>query len=270
MESQRGKQSTAIIGAGPAGLTAALELGKLGRKGVVFEASDAVGGISRSVEFEGCRLDIGGHRFFTKVPEVEALWHEILGDELLVRQRLSRIYLSRPVLRLPPQTLQRSERVGIGRIGSRDDELPQIPTLSDSRRDDLRRVGQQSLWPPTLRDLLPDLHRKGVGHAVLRDQCRMGRPAHQEPQPADGGEERFRSQRDPRRRRRGEPDRELLLPASRTRHDVGKVPRRSRRHMASRPTCNRALFGSSTRAGGCARSMFEGPMDRSAPSPATP
>jgi protoporphyrinogen oxidase len=92
MDSQRGKQSTAIIGAGPAGLTAALELGKLGRKGVVFEASDAVGGISRSVEFEGCRLDIGGHRFFTKVPEVEALWHEILGEELLVRQRLSRIY----------------------------------------------------------------------------------------------------------------------------------------------------------------------------------
>jgi len=92
MTSDDGNHRTAIIGAGPAGLTAALELGKLGHDGVVFEAGDVVGGISRSVEFQGCRLDIGGHRFFTKVPEVEALWHEILGDDLLTRQRLSRIY----------------------------------------------------------------------------------------------------------------------------------------------------------------------------------
>jgi protoporphyrinogen oxidase len=83
---------TVIVGAGPAGLTAALELGKLGRDGVVYEADSVVGGISRSVDFEGCRLDIGGHRFFTKVPEVEALWHEILDGDLLVRERLSRIY----------------------------------------------------------------------------------------------------------------------------------------------------------------------------------
>ncbi|MEM8963892.1 MAG: NAD(P)/FAD-dependent oxidoreductase [Acidobacteriota bacterium] len=83
---------TVVVGAGPAGLTAALELGKLGRSGVVFEADDIVGGISRSVEFQGNRLDIGGHRFFTKVAEVEALWHEILGDDLLVRERMSRIF----------------------------------------------------------------------------------------------------------------------------------------------------------------------------------
>ena len=81
-----------IAGGGPAGLTAALELGKLGRPGVIFEADEQVGGISRSVEFQDCRLDIGGHRFFTKVPEVEALWHEILGDDLLVRRRMSRIH----------------------------------------------------------------------------------------------------------------------------------------------------------------------------------
>jgi len=72
-------------------LTAALELGKLGRNAVVFEA-DVVGGLSRSLAFQGCRLDIGGHRFFTMVEEIEALWHEILGDDLLVRQRMSRIY----------------------------------------------------------------------------------------------------------------------------------------------------------------------------------
>ena len=87
-----GNERTVVVGAGPAGLTAALELGKRGLDGVVFEADDIVGGISRSVVFQGCRLDIGGHRFFTKVPEVEALWHEILDGDLLVRERLSRIY----------------------------------------------------------------------------------------------------------------------------------------------------------------------------------
>jgi protoporphyrinogen oxidase len=82
-----------IIGAGPAGLTAAYQLVKAGVRPVVLEADDIVGGISRTVEREGWRFDIGGHRFFTKVPEVEALWHEILDDEsFLQRPRMSRIF----------------------------------------------------------------------------------------------------------------------------------------------------------------------------------
>jgi len=82
-----------VIGAGPAGLTAAYELGKAGVPAVVLEGTDVVGGISRTVERDGWRFDIGGHRFFTKVPEVEALWHEILpADEFLLRPRMSRIY----------------------------------------------------------------------------------------------------------------------------------------------------------------------------------
>ncbi len=82
-----------IIGAGPAGLTAAFELMKAGHTSTVIEADEIVGGISRTVERDGWRFDIGGHRFFTKVPEVEALWHEILPDEdFLQRPRMSRIY----------------------------------------------------------------------------------------------------------------------------------------------------------------------------------
>src|SRR5690606_2492348 len=82
-----------IIGAGPAGLTAAYELSKAGRASTVLEATDEIGGLSRTVERDGWRFDIGGHRFFTKVPEVEALWHEILPDEdFLLRPRMSRIY----------------------------------------------------------------------------------------------------------------------------------------------------------------------------------
>ena len=82
-----------VVGAGPAGLTAAYELAKRGCRATVLECDPVVGGISRTVERDGWRFDIGGHRFFTKVPEVEALWHEILGDEdFLVRPRQSRIF----------------------------------------------------------------------------------------------------------------------------------------------------------------------------------
>ena len=81
-----------VIGAGPAGLTAGLRLRQAGVATTVVEASDSVGGISRTVERDGWRFDLGGHRFFTKVPEVEAFWHEVLPDEdFLMRPRLSRI-----------------------------------------------------------------------------------------------------------------------------------------------------------------------------------
>jgi protoporphyrinogen oxidase len=82
-----------VIGAGPAGLTAAYDLTKHGLPVRVFESDGVVGGISQTVERDGWRFDIGGHRFFTKVARVEALWHEILPDEdFLLRPRMSRIY----------------------------------------------------------------------------------------------------------------------------------------------------------------------------------
>jgi protoporphyrinogen oxidase len=82
-----------VIGAGPAGLTAAFQLHKHGVSSTVLEASDEIGGISRTAERDGWRFDIGGHRFFTKVQPVEDLWHEILPDEdFLMRPRKSRIF----------------------------------------------------------------------------------------------------------------------------------------------------------------------------------
>jgi protoporphyrinogen oxidase len=89
----RGPAPVVIIGAGPAGLTAAYQLVKAGLRPLVVEADDVVGGISRTVERDGWRFDIGGHRFFTKVQPVEDLWHEILPDEdFLLRPRMSRIF----------------------------------------------------------------------------------------------------------------------------------------------------------------------------------
>lgn len=83
---------TVIVGAGPAGLTAAYELARQGMGGVVLEQDRAVGGLARTAEYRGFRFDIGGHRFFTKVGEVRRIWEDLLGDDLLVRPRLSRIY----------------------------------------------------------------------------------------------------------------------------------------------------------------------------------
>ena len=88
------KLDVAVIGAGPAGLTAAYEVSRLApdMEVGVFEASDALGGISRTEVYDGYRIDIGGHRFFTKLPEVQEIWTEILGDEFLHRTRMSRIF----------------------------------------------------------------------------------------------------------------------------------------------------------------------------------
>ena len=74
------KKKALIIGAGPAGLTAAYELLKKGNdiEVVVFEESDCFGGISRTVEYKGNRMDMGGHRFFSKIPEVNAWWDQML------------------------------------------------------------------------------------------------------------------------------------------------------------------------------------------------
>ncbi len=87
-----GSIGTAILGGGPAGLTAGYVIGRRGRPGAVFEADGTVGGIAKTIEFNGYRFDLGGHRFFTKLQPVQHLWEEVLGDELLTRPRLSRIY----------------------------------------------------------------------------------------------------------------------------------------------------------------------------------
>lgn len=88
----RQSSSIIIIGAGPAGLTVAYELLKHEINSVVLEKSNQVGGISRTETYKGYRFDIGGHRFFTKVGEVQTIWREILGDDLIQVPRLSRIY----------------------------------------------------------------------------------------------------------------------------------------------------------------------------------
>jgi protoporphyrinogen oxidase len=104
---------TLIIGAGPAGLTAAYELSKAGRSVAVIERDpDYVGGISRTVLYKGYRFDIGGHRFFSKSAEIEALWTELMGDELLERPRSSRIYYKRKLFDYPLRAMDALLKLG--------------------------------------------------------------------------------------------------------------------------------------------------------------
>jgi protoporphyrinogen oxidase len=104
--------NTVIIGAGPAGLTAAYELNKLGLKASLLEAAAQVGGLSRTENYRGFRFDIGGHRFFSKVPLINDLWQEILGDEFLLRPRLSRIYYNRHFFDYPLKPLNALSGLG--------------------------------------------------------------------------------------------------------------------------------------------------------------
>ncbi|HEU0304025.1 MAG TPA: NAD(P)/FAD-dependent oxidoreductase [Gaiellaceae bacterium] len=92
---------TAVLGAGPAGLTAAYVLGLRGAPAVVYESDGLVGGIAKTVEYKGYRFDLGGHRFFTKLAPIQRLWEEVMGEDFLVRPRLSRIYYDGKYLAYP-------------------------------------------------------------------------------------------------------------------------------------------------------------------------
>ena len=150
------KKKVIIIGAGPAGLSAAYQLNKYGYDVTVLELENFVGGISRTVEYHGNHIDIGGHRFFTKNDRVNALWHEIMPNQsapskddivlerhveidnkgrdpekedevLLRRQRVSRIYFLKKFFDYPISLKARTfinmgfcrtMRAGFGYIGS--------------------------------------------------------------------------------------------------------------------------------------------------------
>jgi protoporphyrinogen oxidase len=103
-----------IIGAGPAGLSAAYMLTKRDVPCTILEADTVVGGISRTATADGWRFDIGGHRFFTKVQPVEDLWFEILGpDDFLRRPRLSRIYYRGKFYDYPISAMNALRNLGI-------------------------------------------------------------------------------------------------------------------------------------------------------------
>jgi protoporphyrinogen oxidase len=102
-----------IIGAGPAGLTAAYELSKNGVRSLVLEKDSVVGGLSRTADYKGYLFDIGGHRFFTKVSLVDRMWHEVLGADFITRPRLSRIYYKSRFFQYPLEPMNALMGLGV-------------------------------------------------------------------------------------------------------------------------------------------------------------
>jgi protoporphyrinogen oxidase len=131
--------STLVLGAGPAGLTAAYLLGKARRNAVVLEADRQVGGLAKTVEIDGYRFDLGGHRFFTKAREVEELWNEVLGDEFLLRPRMSRIYWNKKFLDYPlrgPDVLRKLGPVELARCAGSYAKAAMLPKRQEDSLED--------------------------------------------------------------------------------------------------------------------------------------
>jgi len=142
-----------IIGAGPAGLTAAYELlTRTEYKPVIYEKSPDIGGISKTVLYKGNRMDIGGHRFFSKSARIMNWWQEIIpvqdkdidpektDNVLLVRKRLSRIFYLRRFFDYPISlklsTLRnlgviRTFRIGLSYLGAKTFPIRDERTLED-------------------------------------------------------------------------------------------------------------------------------------------
>jgi protoporphyrinogen oxidase len=125
-EKQSSSKTAVIIGAGPAGLTAAFELlEKTDIKPIIFEQTEDIGGISKTVNYKGNRIDIGGHRFFSKSDRVMQFWLNLfpIGTDpekqdkvMLLRRRISRILFMRKFFDYPISlTLKTVANLGIFR-----------------------------------------------------------------------------------------------------------------------------------------------------------
>jgi protoporphyrinogen oxidase len=108
----RDRRPVAVLGGGPAGLTAGYLLAKRGKPVIVFEAEPQVGGIAKTEVRDGYRFDLGGHRFFTKSKEVDALWHQVMREEFLLRPRMSRIYWNKKFLAYPLEGMDVIKKLG--------------------------------------------------------------------------------------------------------------------------------------------------------------
>jgi protoporphyrinogen oxidase len=103
------RSSIVIVGAGPAGLTAAYESLKRNLHPTVVEMSGQVGGIARTELYRGYRFDIGGHRFFSHFEEIQKVWQEILENDFIKVSRSSRIYYKKRFYKYPlnlPNTIR--------------------------------------------------------------------------------------------------------------------------------------------------------------------
>jgi protoporphyrinogen oxidase len=108
------EERVAVVGAGPAGMTAGYKLAQAGVKVEVFEASESVGGLAKTLDLWNQRIDIGPHRFFSNDTRVNKLWLEIAGNDYRMVNRQTRIYYKRKFFSYPLKPLDALFKLGIG------------------------------------------------------------------------------------------------------------------------------------------------------------
>lgn len=95
-------------------MTAALELARAGRKVTVLESDpEYVGGLARTVRYDGNAIDIGGHRYYTKIDEIWDWWREVLPDDFIEVERQSRIYYKERFIRYPLEAWDALPKMGV-------------------------------------------------------------------------------------------------------------------------------------------------------------
>lgn len=107
-------KKVAVIGAGPAGLTAAYELTKRGHHVEVFEASSEVGGLSKTIDLWNQKIDLGPHRFFSNDTKVNNVWLEVVGKDYRMVDRLTRIYYKKKFYYYPLKPFDALKKLGLG------------------------------------------------------------------------------------------------------------------------------------------------------------
>ena len=261
--------ATVIAGAGPAGLTAAYELTRHGASCVVLEAEPTlVGGISRTDQYKGYRFDIGGHRFFSKSEEVNGLWREILGDQLVTRKRLSRIYYNRKFFHYPLKPVDAFAKLGpirTARILAQLRPVRRLKPIQPERSFEdwtVNRFGRvlfemffktytEKVWGMPTKEISADWAAQRIKGLNLTKTV-LGRPLRQEGQGQGGGHQ--------------DPDRHLPVSPARPRPDVGSRPGEGPRGGQRRPPRRAGSPGSSTTGRWSPRSS---PATPKASSPAT-
>ena len=154
-----------VVGAGPAGLTAAIEAVGLGVRPIVVERDACVGGIARTESFKGYHFDMGGHRFFTRLDWINAWWRDMLGADFIRRPRLSRIYYRNKYFAYPPDFANAVRGLGLvegARIAASyvmAQIFPRRPVVSF-------RDWVSNNFGVRLFEMFFDLYRKGLGRIV--------------------------------------------------------------------------------------------------------
>ncbi|MDR2337256.1 MAG: FAD-dependent oxidoreductase [Deltaproteobacteria bacterium] len=189
----------AIIGAGAAGLTAAFELSKdPATKVVVYEASDSVGGMCKSLRLWDCIVDLGPHRFFSYDTRVNKLWLEVVGQDYKMVNRLTRIYYNKKFFLYPIAPFDALTKVGCWTaaqcvLAYLKEKI--IPTKQDGSFETwvTRRFGKklyqmffktysEKLWGVSCRNLDDDFAAQRIKNlslmAVILNAFKIGKTSH--------------------------------------------------------------------------------------------